>query len=72
MPQIFDVATNENARYKRNELELMLGDPWIVTYTNKTISYSSNNKISFLTVEEKHDLNNDFYVFLQTLLIALD
>ena len=24
MPQIFDVTANENARYKRNELELML------------------------------------------------
>ena len=25
MPQIFDVTANENARYKRNELELVLG-----------------------------------------------
>ena len=24
MPQIFDVTANENARYKRNELELYL------------------------------------------------
>ena len=24
MPQIFDVTANENARYKRNELELLL------------------------------------------------
>ena len=23
MPQIFDVTANENARYKRNELELL-------------------------------------------------
>ena len=26
MPQIFDVTANENARYKRNELELYI--PW--------------------------------------------
>ena len=25
MPQIFDVTANENARYKRNELELCFG-----------------------------------------------
>ena len=24
MPQIFDVTANENARYKRNELELLI------------------------------------------------
>ena len=24
MPQIFDVTANENARYKRNELELVI------------------------------------------------
>ena len=27
MPQIFDITANENARYKRNELELQL--PWL-------------------------------------------
>ena len=26
MPQIFDVTANENARYKRNELECILKD----------------------------------------------
>ena len=26
MPQIFDVIANENARYKRNELELVMFD----------------------------------------------
>ena len=29
MPQIFDVTANENARYKRNELELNI---WVFNY----------------------------------------
>ena len=29
MPQIFDVIANENARYKRNELELFFTCPYI-------------------------------------------
>ena len=28
MPQIFDVTANENARYKRNELELKFKYLW--------------------------------------------
>ena len=26
MPQIFEVTTNENARYKRNELEIQMNN----------------------------------------------
>ena len=33
MPQIFDVTANENARYKRNELE------FIITYAGKIMGY---------------------------------
>ena len=30
MPQIFDVTANENARYKRNELECVFFISWFV------------------------------------------
>ena len=29
IPQIFDVIANENARYKRNELECNIKDFWL-------------------------------------------
>ena len=32
MPQIFDVTANENARNKRNELELSFDDGWDSSY----------------------------------------
>ena len=32
MPQIFDVTANENARYKRNELELGMIDESLVMW----------------------------------------
>ena len=32
MPQIFDVIANENARYKRNELEWQFTGIWRYTY----------------------------------------
>ena len=49
MPQIFDVTANENARYKRNELELHFHD--IVL---------THDLVGELHLATKFDLFNDF------------
>ena len=44
MPQIFDATANENARYKRNELELLILDPLILLWkTPYRILFSANS-----------------------------
>ena len=48
MPQIFDVTANENARYKRNELEYCFTkalDEWIPSWI-LIIIYDNNGNIS--------------------------
>ena len=45
MPQIFDIIANENARYKRNELELLL---YYVLLDNSTLKNASICMLLFL------------------------
>ena len=40
MPQIFDVTANENARYKRNELECRIIVPRLVAMSRRALSHS--------------------------------
>ena len=42
MPQIFDVTTNENARYKRNELEYRLYTNFVLWFYFDTSAEHKN------------------------------
>ena len=45
MPQIFDVTANENARYKRNELECILNaKTFKVLMTSEIAAYKESDK----------------------------
>ena len=46
MPQIFDVTANENARYKRNELEYNISGIPEILGTNILVYFPRNNEIS--------------------------
>ena len=59
MPQIFDVTANENARYKRNELE------FIITYfTTKKKHPEDISYISISKFREKILVNSKSFNFL--------
>ena len=51
MPQIFDVIANENARYKRNELEYKIF-PEICEKCEKKLCFYPKIKVIFLTKDE--------------------
>ena len=48
MPQIFDVTANENARYKRNEFELVI----LVYFNAISIDFYSVKSFIYFNVNE--------------------